>query len=169
MDSLKRTSKVDGFEKGLPKINLRNSISEHAYDFGVSAINDAHAVMNAETFEEIYSVVDGDIRSFWIDMDTYNSVEKEGDIELLKERLIIHFYSYIIHKNYTEEVRIRGPKSDKLRRFFKALTNEPQDAGVLADEYGLEDSTIKNHRRFDPYPERGITKIKNGKIFRQPV
>ena len=169
MSNFKPSKEVGPGIAEMPEINLLNSISEQAYEFGVSAIIRANAVLNAETFEEVYEAVDEDIRSYWIDMDTYKRIEERGDINLLKERLIIHFYSYIIHKNYIEEVRVRGPKGDKLKSFFKAITSDPQDVDFLCDKYGLETTTVKNHRRFDPYPERGITKIKNAKIFRQPV
>jgi hypothetical protein len=166
-----RTSKEVGTDlwPNMPKINLKHPITEAGYVFCMSAIVRANEVLNAETFEEVYKIVDEDIYSYFVDMDTYKVVEDYGDLELLKERLLIHFYSYIIHTNYTGEIRVRGPKGDRMKRFFNAVTAEPQDAGFLAEKCELKYSVVKNHRRFDTFPERGLTKIKNGDIFRQPV
>ena len=165
-----------GFKRGKevvvsapPKIDLSKPIDDFDYDFCSHLFIQANEMLNAESFEEIFEIVDSNIYSYDLNLEAYRQVEEKGDIQLLKEKLIVHFYSFNLQKFYVGQVRRRGRKGNRLNRFFEAITTVPRDAYDLADELELEYTTIKNHRRFDMYPERGITKIKNGKIFRQPV
>lgn len=150
-------------------INLLTPPTSWAYHLAESTFVTAFKVMNAESFDQIRELVENDMYLLHLDMDTFDVLEKKGDIKRLKERLIVNFYCYCLHKHYIKEVRRRGRKGDRLQNFFNEVTPEPINAWELADKHALEYTTIKNHRRFDPYPDRGITKIKNKKIFRQPV
>ena len=148
-------------------IDLAEPIRKQMFLTGMKGnIERAYEVLNASTVEEIDSIVSS-LGNNLIDMESYKKVS--DDIDELKDRLIVHYCSYLIHLNFVGNLQVRGPKGDKIKKFFDAITNDPQDSFDLSDEYGLEYSIVKNHRRFDPYPERGITKIKNGKIFRQPI
>jgi len=170
MDRFKNGKQIEAEREESPGIDLLVPVTHHAASLSEHIIRRALLMLDAKTFDEIYGVVDGDIYSFFLDMETYRELEENGDMDLLKERLIVHFYSRNLHKHYVDSVhRKKGRKGDKLRRFFKAVTTEPKHVLDLAEEYELEYTTVKNHRRFDPYPERGITKIKNWMIFRQPV
>jgi hypothetical protein len=151
-----------------PRIDLCKPIDDFDYKMCELIFSKATNMLKAETFDEIYAIVDADIFSYYIDLDSYRQLEEKGDIQLLKEKLTVHYYAFNVQKFYTNQIRRRGRKGNRLNRFFEAITTVPRDAFDLADELELEYTTIKNHRRFDMYPERGITKIKNGKIFRQP-
>ena len=153
-----------------PRINLLKPVTKNAYSMALHIFNRASEMLNAETFDEIYATVHEDIYWYYLDVDSYRQLEEHGNIELLKERLLVHFYSENLHLHYLDSVtRVKGRKGDKLQRFFQAVTTEPKHVWDLIEQYDLKISTVKNHRRFDPYPERGITKIKDWMIFRQPV
>lgn len=149
-------------------INLLNAIRspiacKRIKDF----IEEAHKVLNAKSIDELDDIVWSTRYSNYIDESTYDRME--DDINILKDRLIVNYYAHLIHSYYMEDARVTGPKSDRLRQMFNAITNEPQDAYDLADHHYIAYSTLKNHKRYDPYPERGLTKIKNGMIFRLPI
>jgi len=101
--------------------------------------------------------------SRWIDM---GSFERVDDLDLLKQRILVNVIGYRMHLKYTSVKSATGPKSDRLRRFFDSITNDPQDVYDLADQFQLAYSVIKQHKRYDTFPERGQTKIKKGMIFR---
>ena len=79
--------------------------------------------------------------------------------------MIVNVISKQIKDWYSHDRSIRGSKGDRFLKFFDVVDEEPKDWRELAAEYFLEDLTIKNHRRFDPYPERGVTKTKNGRFL----
>ena len=130
-------------------------------------IEDAYGVITADTFDEIDEIVGTkNILNIAVNEEEYREV---SDIEHMKSILVTNLYARLISHLYHQTLQPKGPKSDRLRRFFRAITTEPQDSYDLADRHYIAYTTLKNHRRYDPFPEKGITKIKDGKIYRQPV
>ena len=152
-------------------INLLPPVTKYAQEFSSEVIINAYNVIQAKTFDEIRTLIESaEYTVPTLDWSTFETLEQNGDLQMLKERLIVHFYTYTLYKHYLNDIPRSGPKNGRLLRFFDAVTSEPVKVWDLADKYYLEHTTVKNHRRFDPFSEeRGITKIKNGKIFRQPV
>jgi len=135
-------------------------------------------IVKAETIEELVNIVEllNADNSHWAVRWAYTDVAYPRDfydgrsIELLKRQLIVNVVGKNIRELYISKKSTRGPKGDKLKQFFNAITSDPQDVEFLCEKYGIApETTAKNHRRFDMFTERGITKIKNRKIFRQPV
>ena len=122
-------------------------------------------VLTSDTKEQLAEVVFDKLCPLWLLLDK-KQFDEIDDVEVLKERILV----YVVGKRFADihrkENSRKGPKTDRLRRFFNAISNEPVNAVLLAEQFLIMETTLKNHRRYDVYPERGLTKIKNGKIFR---
>lgn len=108
----------------------------------------------------------------------FNDFDQVREIKTLKERLIVNVIGAEINQVYRRNTAKRGPKGDNIERFFDAITQVPQNHDDILMEHTilLSYDVIRQHRRYDPYgknapkeEQRGITKIKNGMIFRQPI
>jgi len=102
----------------------------------------------------------------WKQVDT-RSFEMLDDLTLLKERLMFFWIAENIHKHYTKEANRPGPRGDRLRRVFESIDETPIHYLDLAEKFNISKNTLKQHRRFDTCPERGITQIQKGMITRK--
>ena len=152
----------------LDEVDFRDtSLSGKWYGVIKREIEDAYGVITADSLEEIDEIVGTkNILNIAVNEKEYREI---SDIEHMKSVLVTNLYARLISHLYHQTLQSKGPKSNRLRMFFRAITTEPQDSYDLADRYHIAYTTLKNHRRFDPFPEKGITKINNGKIYRQPV
>lgn len=150
----------------MQKVNLKLGIHRKNTPISINTwIQIGHLISQATTKEELSKIVLDRVCPTWIMIDK-KQYEEISNLATLKERLIVHIVARRIKEILHKEQSIRGPKSDRMRRFFNELTTEHQDIFDVMELYGLSYNTIKNHRRYDLFPERGITKIKNDKIFR---
>lgn len=53
-----------------------------------------------------------------------------------------------------------GRPGSKIRRFFYAIAETPQDLRGLCNQYGLSINTARQSLRFDRYPDKGRIKTK---------
>lgn len=129
---------------------------------------DAVDIYAADTEEELIEVLKNG-QAQLIDDIHPDSLRKLGDIEMVNEKIVYWICGSLISDTY-KNIRRRGRKSNNIKGFFNKVTNVPIDPDELQERYGcyLSPNVIKQHKRYDTYPERGLTKIKNGMIFRLP-
>lgn len=147
-------------------VNLQEGIHKSGTIRGITAYIDiGFQVMHANTKDDLSKIVLDKLSPTWllIDKKQYNSI---NDVEILKNRILVHIIGKRINEIINQERSVPGPKSDRIRMFFNELTTEAIEIEYVIEHYKLSSNTLKNHRRYDLFPERGLTKIKNKKIFR---
>jgi len=102
----------------------------------------------------------------WKRVDT-RAFEMTDDLTLLKERLMFYWIAENIHKYYTKEASRPGPRGDRLRRMFESINETPVHYLDVADKFNISRNILKQHRRYDTCPDRGITQIQKGMITRK--
>ena len=101
-----------------------------------------------------------------IDFDQYELIH---NVEPLIQQLVMNIILPELAKLHAKGSSVRGPKSNRIRQFFDVLTTEPMDMFEVEEYYGLSQGTLKNHRKYDPFKERGLTVTKNYMIYRLPI
>ncbi len=48
-----------------------------------------------------------------------------------------------------------GRKGSKIRNAYDAITSDPQSFDDLLEKFDVSINTMRQHKRFDPFPERG--------------
>jgi len=120
---------------------------------------------NSQTLEEF--VYDEELPLFkFIDFDQYEAIH---NVEPLIQQIVMNVILPELAKLQVKGSSVRGPKSDRIRQFFDNLTTVPMDMFEVEEYYGLSQGTLKNHRRHDPFKDRGLTATKKYKIFRLPI
>jgi hypothetical protein len=151
------------------KIDLRKAVHKQSTVNGTNVwIKIGALVFTSETKEQLADVVFDTVCPTWLMIDR-KQFDEIDDVEVLKERILVHLVSKKLADIHRKENSRKGPKTDRLRRFFDAIKNEPVNAVQLAEQFFIMETTLKNHRRYDVYPERGLTKITKGMIFRLPL
>ena len=95
--------------------------------------------------------------------------------EDLKTRLLVNIVAERISYMYKREQSVQGPKTDRIRRFFDSITEQPQDYYMLCELFNVSEDTVKNIGRYDAFKYRGKVKTKTDRttktkmIFRLPV
>ena len=147
-------------------VNLQKGIHKKATVRGITTYIDiGYQIMQATSKDELSNIVLDKLSPTWliIDKKQYNRID---DFETLKNRILVHVIGKRINQIINQERSVPGPKSDRIKKFFDELTTEPMDVDYVIERYNLASNTIKNHRRYDLFPERGLTKIKKQQIFR---
>jgi hypothetical protein len=99
-----------------------------------------------------------DIQELWkihregvrvIESGKYSDQEKEQRLADLYRRLVD------IHGALPSKPKKPGRKGTRIRDAFDVITTEAQSLDDLLERFGVSLATIRQHKRFDPFPERG--------------
>ena len=85
---------------------------------------------------------------------------QEDDFETLKDKILINVIAERISYYYHNEKTVMGKKDDRVKNFFAAITNEPQDFHELLHEFNIAENTVKNFSRHDHLKHIGKVKRK---------
>ena len=84
-----------------------------------------------------------------IESSKYNDDEKEQLLNDLYRQLTEH------HGVLPTKPKKPGRKGSKIRDAYNAITTEPQSFEDLLKTFDVSINTMRQHGRFDPFPERG--------------
>lgn len=99
---------------------------------------------------------------------------QEDDFDALKEKILVNVVAERVSYYYHKEKTVMGKKDDRVKKFFAALTEEPQDFYEMLEDFGLSENTVKNFKRNDHLRHIGKPKRKKNKstgittIWREP-
>lgn len=84
-----------------------------------------------------------------IESNKYSAKEKEKRLFDLYTKLV-NEYGVIQPKT-----RKRGRKGTKIHDAYDSITSTPQNLDDLLQKFDISIATMRQHKRFDPFPERG--------------
>jgi len=146
-------------------IDVRKAVrTANTYDPITRQIRFGQRLIDCNSKEEVKDLLKS--TRVWKRVDT-RAFEKIDNLTLLKERLMFYWIAENIHKHYTKEASRPGPRGDRLRRMFESIDETPIHFRDVAEEFSISINILKQHRRFDTCPEKGITQIQKGMITRK--
>ncbi len=98
------------------------------------------------------------IQGLWkIHRNAVQVIESKKYSDQEKKQLLTDLYRELteLHGELPSKPKKPGRKSTKIRDAYDAITNEPQSLNDLLTKFDVSMGAMKQHKRFDPFPERG--------------
>jgi len=90
-----------------------------------------------------------------IESSKYSDEEKEQQLDDLYKQLVN------IHGQPQPKPSKRGRKGTKIHDAYDSITTTPQNLDDLLQKFDVSIGAMRQHKRFDPFPERGKIHTKN--------
>lgn len=99
-----------------------------------------------------------DLQELWkIHRESVHVIESNKYSVQEKEQRLIDLYKQLvdIHGIIEPKPKKRGRKGTKIQDAYHAVTYTPQSLDDLLQKFDVSTAAMKQHKRFDPFPERG--------------